>query len=343
MVVGVGVDRRVVLAHIRRRLAGLADARGESDRHRNIVVVREVVGGPIVSQQCGVYLKIGPIAKPSAGSGTRRPRSRPPPGEPGHETPARDRLALERAGDLAVERVLGLLLCACRAPARTISRRDSGGAARTSGPAALARIASSASGAPARTSALAARGPRSRPSRPRGRRRPRPPRRAPASPAPWASALSVITSASSATASMSPSATSRSSPSAYRRSPASSRGRRRAGAARAGCRSAADSPRRSPRPAARILAAPSARGPAAASCAGPPAALDGRRRRRQRVARGSPSARPRSCSSARSRSSAARRLGRPDRPARLGATGRSWELREGGRGGRERALECSGV
>jgi hypothetical protein len=50
-IVGVGVERVVVLAHVGGRLAGLADS-----------------GTPMSSQKCGGCLKIGPIAKPSAGS-----------------------------------------------------------------------------------------------------------------------------------------------------------------------------------------------------------------------------------------------------------------------------------
>ena len=126
-------------------------------------------------------------------------------------------------GHAPVERVLGLVLCVLVGHrAQTIPRRDSG--RRDAAPSALVRIASIASGAPARTSSLA---------RACASLEPQPTARAPAAqtalgelaaaPAPWASALSVIVSASSATAAVSPSATSRASPIAYSRSPASSR------------------------------------------------------------------------------------------------------------------------
>ena len=191
--------------------------------HGNVVVVGELVDRADAFPAVRRAFEDRPDREAERGQRERRggDRRRRRVGGAGHEPPARDRLALERAGDLPIERVLGLVLCVLVGHRlRTISRRDSG--RRRDAPRRLCASPRSPRGRRRRRAPWRACGPRLSPSRRRVRRPPTRRRPAAGSPAPCASALSVIVSASSATAAVSPSATSRASPIAYSRSPASS-------------------------------------------------------------------------------------------------------------------------
>ena len=156
-----------------------------------------------------------PAAKPSAGSTTAAVATAPAVCDGAHhEAAARDRLTLERAGDVAVGGVLGTWLLASlgQGAPNAIARPRSGRRAAVPDGIDQAprhrRLAAwwSGAGPPATAAAPASQTASARAG----------------SPSACACAHSAITSASSATASRSPSAARRSSPSAYRRSPASS-------------------------------------------------------------------------------------------------------------------------
>ncbi len=156
VVVWVGVDRRVELAHVHRRLAGLADLRVEREDDRYVVELIEHVGRPhaFPAHRRAFEDRSDRERQRRQQKGRRGNRARGV-GAARHEAPARDGLTIEGSGDRAIERVdrgrLGVLVGHRHEQYRGAIQCG----AKT--PCALVRIASIASGAPSKTSCLARR------------------------------------------------------------------------------------------------------------------------------------------------------------------------------------------
>ena len=219
---GVGIDRGVFLANVGGGLAGVADFGSIVKRTGDVVVFGEVGPVPTASQCSTLRLKIGPIAKPIEGNTKAAVATAPAPLAVTVMNLRRVTVSPSNAPGMPRSSVyLDFCFARLSATGRKEYRRGIQDGAEP--PAKLVRIASIASGAAASTSSLA---------RACSSLGPQPTARAPAAhtasaswslPAPCASALSVIVSASSDTAAVSPSATRRASPIAYSRSPASRR------------------------------------------------------------------------------------------------------------------------
>ena len=109
LVVGVGVDFGVELAHVDGRLAGLAEVGGDGQHDRHVIVVGELVDRAHDFPAVGRALEDRPDGEAERGQDERGGGDRAGGvSGAGHEPAPRDRLALEGPRDPPVERVLGL-------------------------------------------------------------------------------------------------------------------------------------------------------------------------------------------------------------------------------------------